>query len=76
MLIIKCAFCKAKIFRYKKIGKGQVLRCYKDRINRVYQGQISDDELVCGKCGGRIGRVEDHKIKMDQNAFTYSGKKD
>jgi hypothetical protein len=36
MLALKCAACKKKLWRYDKIGPGEVLRCHKDRIIRMY----------------------------------------
>ena len=76
LLIIKCAACKSKIFRYRKIGKGQVLRCYKSRINRFFKAEITDEQLKCGKCGSILGKLIDNKIKMEKGAFTYSGTKE
>ncbi len=75
MLTIKCAACKSKIIRYKKIGKGRVLRCYKDRITRVYDAEVEGDKLTCGACGREIGEIEDGRVDMNKNAFTYSGHK-
>jgi len=70
MLTIKCAGCKRKIFKYKKIGKGRVLRCYKIRIAADYTVS-SGDEVKC-KCGNIIGK-EAGFIRIRQSAFTYSG---
>lgn len=36
MLVIKCSACKRKLWKYDKVGQGQVLRCYKDRITKEY----------------------------------------
>ncbi len=76
MLTIKCAACKTKIFKYRKIGKGQVLRCYKSRINRVFKAEMTDNHLRCGKCKSVLGKIVGDRIKMEQQAFTYSGKKE
>ena len=75
MLTIKCARCKIKIMKYKKIGMGKVLRCYKDRITRLYEGEVDGDELKCGNCGTVIGQIKDDKVDMVQDHFTYSGSK-
>jgi len=72
MLTIKCAGCKAKIFKYKKFGKGKVLYCYKDRIKEDFSSKDGKD-YKCKKCGRVIGLDEGGRIKMKQNAFTYSG---
>lgn len=74
MLTIKCAACKRKLWKYDKIGQGQVLRCYKDRITRHYDTQqIGAD--VCCRCGKKIGVDEGDFIKMIGNTFTYTGTK-
>lgn len=72
MIIIRCSRCKAKIFRYVKLGKGKVLRCYKDRI----EADLSihrDDQILCA-CGNLIGVDEGRYIKMVQGAFTFTGR--
>ncbi|MEJ6949453.1 hypothetical protein [Natronospora cellulosivora (SeqCode)] len=75
MLTIKCAKCKAKIMKYKKIGMGKVLKCWKSRIKRVYDGEVKDENLVCGNCDNIIGELEEGYVKMNSDAFTYTGTK-
>ena len=75
MLTIKCAKCKSKIIKYKKIGTGKVLRCWKSKIKRVYDGEVQNGNLVCSNCGNIIGKVEDDYVKMNRDAFTYTGTK-
>lgn len=75
MLTIKCAKCKAKIMKYKKIGSGRVLRCYKERITRVYDGRMERDKLKCQNCGNIIGLLKGSYIEMNSDAFIYSGRK-
>ena len=75
MLTIKCARCKAKLFKYQKIGSGQVLKCHKSRIKRVYQLE-TDEQVYCCTCGNVIGKDEGTCIKMTQAAFTYTGTKE
>jgi ribosomal protein S27E len=72
MLTIKCAGCKTKIFKYKKIGKGKVLYCYKERIKEDFSYK-DVKEYKCMKCGKVIGLDQGGRIKMKQNAFTTSG---
>jgi len=74
MLTIKCAACKRKLWKYDKIGQGQVLRCYWDRITRAYALRQTDHDVFC-ECGKKIGVDEDKYIKMISGAFTYSGTK-
>jgi hypothetical protein len=71
MLTIRCATCRDKIFKYEKIGKGRVLRCYKVKIREDYT-ELSDSEVKC-KCGNIIGKDEGPFIKMKQSSFIYSG---
>jgi hypothetical protein len=71
MIIIKCAKCKRKIFKYNKVGKGRILRCYKDRIVKFYS--IQDQKKVQCLCDQIIDVDEGEWIKMKQNAFEYSG---
>jgi DNA-directed RNA polymerase subunit RPC12/RpoP len=71
VLVIRCAKCRAKLFRYKKIGDGRVLHCWKDRILEDHSKR-SGDEVRC-PCGSLIGIDEKKWIKMKQAAFTCSG---
>ncbi len=71
MIIIKCARCKQKIFKYEKIGKGRIWHCWKQRIKKDYSLH-KDGEIRCS-CGNIIGILEAKWIKMKQNAFEYSG---
>ena len=74
MLTIKCSGCKQKLFKYHKIGPGQVLRCHKDRIGKRFQVQVQEGKLFCS-CGRVIGRDKGRYFSMDKNAFTSSGTK-
>lgn len=74
MLTIKCAACKRKLWKYDKIGQGQVLRCYKERIARAYEIAHNGADILC-LCGKKIGVDEGDYIKMNGNAFTYTGTK-
>ncbi|MFP4546233.1 MAG: hypothetical protein ACLFPN_05215 [Methanomassiliicoccales archaeon] len=71
MITIKCQRCGAKVFRYVKIGKGKVLRCYKDRIEKDHSVR-KGEEVTCA-CGNVIGRDRGRWIDMDQSAFRYTG---
>lgn len=74
MLIIKCARCKDKVLQYLKIGRGQVLRCYQQRIRKLY-GTLEEGELRCGNCKNRMGIQKGGYIKMIGKEFTSSGQK-
>ncbi len=74
MLVIKCAACKRKLWKYDKIGQGEVLRCHKDRITRRYKVKQEEDRIKC-LCGKDIGIDKRNYIKMIGKAFTYTGTK-
>lgn len=74
MLIIKCAACKKKLWKYDKIGPGEVLRCHKKRITQYYHTTKQEGTISC-KCGRVIGVEKDGHYKMIGKSFTYSGTK-
>lgn len=74
MLLIRCARCKRKLFKYYKIGPGEVHRCHKARMRRTYEVERAEDGLVC-PCGARIGLDKGAHYAMIRQAFTYSGTK-
>jgi hypothetical protein len=71
MLTIRCAKCRAKIFKYRKIGKGRLLHCWKDRI--VEDHSIRSGAEVRCRCGSLVGIDEQKWIRMKRSAFTHSG---
>jgi hypothetical protein len=73
MLIIKCAKCKQKIFRYVKIGKGKLWHCWKERI--IEDFSVHDGKNITCTCGNLIGVDEGKWIKLKQHAFITSGTK-
>ncbi len=73
MITIKCAKCKAKLFRYLKMGKGQVRHLWPDRI--VEDFSIRNGSEVKCRCGNIIGKDEKKWIKVKQSAFTHTGRK-
>ena len=74
MLIIHCAACKRKLWRYDKIGPGEVLRCHKARITKIYHA-LADEQRIRCPCGRDIGIDKGTFFKMIANAFTYKGTK-
>jgi len=71
MITVKCIKCKRNIFKYKKIGKGNLWHCWKNRIKQ-------DNAIHCGNeircvCGNLIGIEEEKWIKMKQHSFEISG---
>lgn len=74
MLLIRCSSCKKKLYKYDKIGKGEVLRCHKDRITKQFLVQLGTKELNC-PCGKKIGIDKGTFYKMIAKAFICSGTK-
>ena len=74
MLILKCATCKKKLWKYDKVGPGEVLRCHKDRIIKMYASTRGNNKIKC-LCGKDIGIDKGTHIKMVAKAFTYKGTK-
>lgn len=75
MLTIKCSACKRKLWKYRKIGPGEVLRCHKARMTRKFQYEDKDGKVYC-LCGQVIGIDKGTHYKMIARSFTYSGIKD
>jgi hypothetical protein len=75
MLIIRCSACGRKLWRYDKIGPGEVLRCHKDRIKKMFNARPGDDGRIYCKCGKDIGIDKGSFYKMIAKAFTYRGTK-
>ena len=74
MLTLKCSACKRKLWKYEKFGKGEVLRCHKDRIIRMLDSTKENEKIKC-LCGKDIGIDKGSYIKMISKAFTYTGTK-
>jgi hypothetical protein len=71
MIVIRCARCRARVFKYVKIGEGRLLHCWKERIVADYSVRVGN-EVRC-RCGNLIGIEEGKWIRMKQHSFTYSG---
>ena len=52
-VLVQCAGCKAKLYKYKKGGKGSLVKCYKQRIVQDYTAE----ECVCPGCGVVFARA-------------------
>jgi hypothetical protein len=75
MLVLRCSACRKKLWRYDKIGKGEVLRCHKARIDRDYGNCSTEGDKILCICGNTIGIDKGSYYKMIGKAFTYSGTK-
>ncbi|MEJ2763040.1 hypothetical protein VV869_03560 [Photobacterium sp. MCCC 1A19761] len=49
---IYCAACQAILFKYRKGGKGALVKCFKERISRDYTTQAG----VCPNCEAVFAR--------------------
>ncbi|MCG8465426.1 MAG: hypothetical protein MI750_11315 [Xanthomonadales bacterium] len=49
---ISCAACKAPLYRYRKGGKGSLVKCFKERIVKDF----TEQEGVCPGCGVEFAR--------------------
>ncbi len=78
MLTIKCAACNTKLFRYRKIGQGKVLRCHKARIKRIWNMPVitPEGDVLCPACGRLIARDAGRHFDMIKSGFTYTGTKE
>ncbi|NQZ30243.1 MAG: hypothetical protein HRU06_03170 [Oceanospirillaceae bacterium] len=43
---ISCTRCKAPLFKYRKGGKGSLIKCFKERIVKDF----TQDQLHCPNC--------------------------
>ena len=73
MIIIKCSKCNKKIFKYLKLGRGHLLRCWKDRILED-MSIINENNVMCS-CGNIIGRDEKDYLKLNKNSIIIKGLK-
>ncbi|GAB6178202.1 hypothetical protein JCM16814_30930 [Desulfobaculum senezii] len=74
MLTIRCSRCKTKLWKYNKLGKGEVLRCHKARIDKMLDAEVDGDRIRC-PCGQIVGHDKGSFYKMVKKGFVYSGKK-
>ncbi len=72
MFVVKCAKCKTKLLKYRKVGKGKLLRCWKDRIVEDYTSK-EGSFMKCPKCDEIVGVDAGAFFKMRQGRFTTHG---
>ncbi len=49
---IYCAKCKAPLFKYRKGGKGSLVKCFIERISQDY----TEDQQHCPDCNSEFAR--------------------
>ncbi len=62
VMSIKCKKCNQKVFKYLKVGKGNLLKAYKSKIQTEYF-EIINGEMFC-KCGHKLGIDQGSHFKM------------
>ena len=67
---IFCARCKTKLLRYRKGGKGALVKCFKERIVESY----TDDEEPC-RCPGCQGEFARETLIRGTPAYKIIGGK-
>ncbi|PRX18494.1 hypothetical protein BX659_14313 [Orenia metallireducens] len=64
--------------KYKKLGQGRVLRCWEDKIRKIY-AKVKGEKLLCSNCDNLIGEIRSkgqrNYVKMNREQFAYSGTK-
>lgn len=74
MLTIYCAACKAKLWKYDKIGSGHVIRCHKAKIIKWHKAEEVAHKIHC-PCGKPIGIDKGSFYRMISGSFTHTGTK-
>ncbi len=49
---IFCSQCKTQLFKYRKGGKGALVKCFKERINKDF----TTTPCICPGCGQTFAR--------------------
>ncbi|MBY5921576.1 hypothetical protein [Ferrimonas balearica] len=49
---IRCARCRAPLYRYRKGGKGALVKCFKERITEDF----TTEPGICPGCGSQFAR--------------------
>ncbi len=70
IIIVRCSRCRAKIFRYLKVGSGKLWHCWKNRILDDYSKR-QGDRVLCPKCGSLIGIEKKNYVKLVKGAYRY-----
>lgn len=66
LLLVSCGNCKTDIAEYQKLGRGNVLRMY---INRIVKSSVDlSKDLICPNCGNKLGTRITMK-KKNKDAF-------
>lgn len=61
-MLISCGFCKKDIIKYRKQGKGALLRIWLSRIKEA-EFPITSKDLICPFCSKELGNL----VKIDSN---------
>ena len=70
--------CRQKLVRYRKRGKGRLVKIHRLRISKDYSGVFSDEtlpegsDILCPSCNARVATVKKvngkwvHKVNQGQ----------
>lgn len=61
LMIISCGVCKEELIIYQKVGTGQLLKLFVERILACEMGIGHSDQLTCPKCQNVMG----YKVRID-----------
>lgn len=65
VMTIQCKKCKRKVFKYLKVGKGNLLKAYKSKIKADYF-RVDNDKMMC-QCGHVLAIDKGNYYKMSDN---------
>ncbi len=71
MITVRCTECRSRLFKYRKVGKGKLLHCWKGRIVKDYT--VKKGRNVYCTCGSLVGVDEGRWIKLKCSAVFYQG---
>ncbi len=49
---VYCSQCKTQLFKYRKGGKGSLVKCFKERITKDF----TQEACICPNCGTTFAR--------------------
>ncbi|EAR61842.1 hypothetical protein MED92_02803 [Oceanospirillum sp. MED92] len=65
---VYCAKCRALLYKYRKGGKGSLVKCFKERIREDF----TQTPCVCPQCGSLFAREQ---LVRGTPAFKFIGGK-
>ena len=54
--------CGTKLFKYQKVGKGRLIKCFTDRLLvdyvKIPKNIALGEQILCPSCKGRVGTTQ------------------